>query len=119
MKAISVRQPWAWLIASGHKRVENRTWSTRYRGPVLIHASKSPVSEDDAEVIRVVAGELGIHIPSDLPIGGIIGQAEIVDCVDDSNDDWFEGPFGFIMANAQSIPFVPAAGGLGLFDISL
>jgi hypothetical protein len=41
MKILSVRQPWAALIVSGHKDIENRTWSTRYRGPVLIHASQA------------------------------------------------------------------------------
>lgn len=39
MKALSVRQPWAWAIARGHKGVENRSWTTAYRGPLLIHAS--------------------------------------------------------------------------------
>ncbi|WP_206002040.1 ASCH domain-containing protein [Paraburkholderia aromaticivorans] len=38
MKALSIRQPWAWLIVKGHKDIENRTWSTRFRGRVLIHA---------------------------------------------------------------------------------
>lgn len=39
MKALSVRQPWAWAIARGHKDVVNRRWATTYRGPLLIHAS--------------------------------------------------------------------------------
>ena len=39
MKALSVRQPWAWAIARGHKRVENRSWTTAHRGHLLIHAS--------------------------------------------------------------------------------
>ena len=39
MKCISIRQPWAWLIIKGVKPVENRTWSSSYRGPLLIHAS--------------------------------------------------------------------------------
>src|SRR6267378_3713180 len=49
MKIISIRQPWASLIVSGVKDVENRTWSTRYRGPVLIHASRTAdkISDDE------------------------------------------------------------------------
>ncbi|GAA1887657.1 hypothetical protein GCM10009837_06760 [Streptomyces durmitorensis] len=43
MKALTVKQPWADAIAHGAKRTENRTWTTRYRGPLLIHAA---VSED-------------------------------------------------------------------------
>jgi len=41
MKIISIRQPWAALIVSGIKDVENRTWPTRYRGQLLIHASRT------------------------------------------------------------------------------
>jgi hypothetical protein len=39
-KAISIRQPWAWLIVNGFKDVENRSWKTKYRGPVLVHAGR-------------------------------------------------------------------------------
>lgn len=41
MKVLSIRQPWAWLIVNGHKDVENRTWDSYYRGPLLIHASSA------------------------------------------------------------------------------
>ena len=41
MKVLSVRQPWAWLIVAGYKDIENRTWSTPYRGELAIHASSS------------------------------------------------------------------------------
>jgi hypothetical protein len=39
VKALSVRQPWAWAIARGRKPVENRSWTTAYRGPLIVHAS--------------------------------------------------------------------------------
>jgi hypothetical protein len=39
MKVIVIRQPWAWLIVNGFKDIENRSWATRYRGPLLIQAS--------------------------------------------------------------------------------
>ena len=38
---LSIRQPWAWLIVNGYKDIENRTWSTRFRGKVLIHGMKA------------------------------------------------------------------------------
>ena len=38
MRALSIRQPWAWLIVNGHKDIENRSWRTKYRGPFLVHA---------------------------------------------------------------------------------
>lgn len=41
MKTISVRQPYATLICSGVKPIENRSWNTDFRGRVLIHASKN------------------------------------------------------------------------------
>lgn len=40
MKALSLKQPYAWLIANGFLQVDDRTWGTQYRGPMLIHASK-------------------------------------------------------------------------------
>jgi|ERR1700758_4475866 hypothetical protein len=39
MKVIVIRQPWAWLIVNGFKDIENRSWRTRYRGPLMIHPS--------------------------------------------------------------------------------
>lgn len=49
MYALSVRQPWAELIARGHRRVERRSWTTRHRGDLLIVASKLPDEEGFAE----------------------------------------------------------------------
>lgn len=40
MKALTLWQPWASLMADGHKRVETRSWDSRYRGPIVIHAAK-------------------------------------------------------------------------------
>ena len=45
MKVITIKQPWASLIVSGLKNIENRTWKTNFRGRVLIHAAKTPVKE--------------------------------------------------------------------------
>jgi hypothetical protein len=47
--------------------------------------------------------------------GGIIGEAEITDCVDHHNSPWFTGPFGYVLANARPLPFIPCRGMLGLF----
>jgi hypothetical protein len=44
MKAITLHQPWASLVAVGAKRIETRAWSTSYRGPLAIHAGKAPAS---------------------------------------------------------------------------
>ena len=88
MKAISIRQPWAWLIVNGYKDVENRTWSTKYRGPILIHTGKKldPAFDELREELRE---EFDIHVPprKELPRGGVVGQTTIVDCVTDYDSD--------------------------------
>jgi hypothetical protein len=61
---------------------------------------------------------LGIELPETFQTGGIIGVAEIVDCITDSDNDWFEGPYGFVLDSAREIPFVPCKGKLGLFETS-
>jgi hypothetical protein len=85
MKIISIRQPWASLIVSGVKDVENRTWSTRYRGPVLIHASRAidKISDDEFQA------RFGMSLPVALPRGGVVGVAEIVDCVSEHQSRWY------------------------------
>jgi len=74
---LTVRDPWAHLIVAGEKRIENRTWSTRYRGPVWIHSG----AMYDERAFDWCRGK-GIELPDpdDLP-GGIIGQVELIDCV--------------------------------------
>jgi len=48
--------------------------------------------------------------------GGIIGTAEIVDCVEHSDSPWFFGPFGLVLENVKPTSFIPVKGALGLFD---
>lgn len=109
MKALSIQQPWCWLIAAGHKDIENRTWNTAYRGPVLLHAGKkhdgSPAEWDWPDIPR----------PRGFDYGGIIGEAVIVGCVTDSRSRWFQGPFGFLIRDAKPLPFRPCKGQLGFF----
>ena len=121
MKALSIMQPWAWLIVNGHKAIENRTWRCHYRGPILIHAGKkvdSDAHDDLTNRIHPVTGERQ-GFP-EAPIGffergGIVGEAEIVDCIERSDDPWFVGPFGIVLRNARPLPFRPCKGMLGFF----
>lgn len=110
IRTLSIRQPWAWLITSGHKKIENRTWSTTYRGPVLIHAS----SRWDAEPIDSIEKRFNVTIPRDLPRGGIIGIAGLCDVTTRSTDPYFCGPYGFVLVGARQLPYLPAKGALGL-----
>lgn len=83
MKILSIRDPWASLIAYGVKDVENRTWTTQYRGPVLIHSSKT---YDKSAHQDVTAGHHMAYNdrvrklkPSEMAQGQIIAVAELVD----------------------------------------
>lgn len=84
MKAISLWQPWASLVAGGHKRYETRGWATRYRGPLLIHAAKK-WDKDSARLARDFAGILRdagrSSLPNPLPLGCALAVAELVECV--------------------------------------
>ncbi len=75
MKALSIRQPWAWLVANGHKDIENRDWATNFRGRFLIHAAKS-MTRDEYEEARDFAAYNGVTIPAphELERGGIAGM---------------------------------------------
>lgn len=94
MKAITVKQPWASLIVTGLKPIENRTWNTNFRGRVLIHTSATPVKGLPCEILSPLqyaavfsAGRLDALIA---PCGAIIGSVEIVDCVIDHSSIWAE-----------------------------
>ena len=122
MKAISIRQPWAWLIAHGYKDVENRTWATKHRGPILIHAGKTldPYFDEIRQGVRAQGVRAqGVEFPDAKHIerGGIVGQANLVDCVTESSSEWFDGPYGFVLEDAQPLPFKPCKGRLGIFGL--
>lgn len=113
MKALSIRQPWAWLIAIGAKDVENRTWSTSYRGPVLIHASKRL----DRDAYDVLSHRYPIPLPNSYGRGGFIARGALVDVVTESDSAWFTGPYGFVIRDVKRLLFSPYAGRLGLFEV--
>lgn len=115
MKALSIHQPWALFIATGQKDVENRTWPTPFRGRFLIHAGKT----FDYAGYKWIASKMGLAMPEpgEFKRGGIIGAAEITACVTHCDSPWFFGPYGFVLKNAQLLPFVPLAGRLGFFAV--
>lgn len=104
MKALSIRQPWAWRIIHEGKDIENRCWPTRFRGTFLIHAAKG-VDAEDRDEVRATS----------MPLGGIVGMADIVDCVSGSDSPWFFGPYGFVLENVRPLPFIPCKGALSFF----
>lgn len=122
MKAISVRQPWADAILHFGKRIENRTWNTRYRGPLLIHAARQPAEDEDVarDFIARASGQFGANcIPAAEHYGGIIARAVLVDVVRESSSPWFTGPYGFVLADVEPVPFFPCRGMPGLFEVEM
>ena len=116
LPALSIRQPWAWLIVNGHKDIENRSWATEFRGRTLIHAGKVPDKWAEQDYLSCEQNH-GIVIPRELPLGGIVGEADIVDCVDSHASPWFFGPWGFVLRDRRPLPFVPLRGRLGFFNV--
>lgn len=115
--ALSIRQPWAWLIAHGHKKVENRTWDTRFRGWFYVHTGKKV----DVEGYRFVMSNFDVQLPpiKDLQTGGIVAVAKVVDVVQRSYDPYFFGPHGFVLSGAEPVRFHPLRGQLGFFRVNL
>lgn len=118
--ALSIRQPWAWLIVNGHKDVENRDWPTQFRGPLWIHAGKTEDREQYAAAARM-AEEVGIGLPpiDALDYGGIVGKAVLHDCVTFSDSHWFVGEHGFLLRDSKPLPFVPCRGMPGFFNVKI
>ena len=132
MKTLTIDPVWAWAIMFGPKRVENRTWDTSHRGPLLIHAGQNRSREAAA---RAELERLGVEVPQDIPRGAILGSVDLVDVVrtagfqyqrplmdefDEHNiatDPFASGPFCWILRDPKPLPEpIPAVGKQGLWD---
>jgi len=108
MKALSIRQPWAWLICKGYKDIENRDWPTKFRGRIYIHASmnlgKSNPSREEGIIKLLNQGQRDEYYSSTKHRGAIIGEVDIIDCVEHSHSLWFMGKYGFVLENPVLYP---------------
>lgn len=127
--AISVKQPWAALLATGVKAVEVRTWPTRRRGRVLIHAGK--LTDDRPEGWERV-GTPELRALAQLR-GGIVGVGDLVDCrmyttapafaadapLHLNAPGWFRPPrlYGFVFQRARPIVYHPYPGQTMFFTV--
>jgi|TARA_Y100000034_G_C6565469_1_gene244858 ASC-1-like (ASCH) protein len=123
MKALSLRQPYSELLASGRKTIELRPWNTSFRGEFLIHAAK-----------RVFWDDCKKHNVSKPKTGQIIGQATVIavkkyNTLEEfradrskhlAEDRWFKSPcYGFIVTNAQPLDGPKCRGMLNFFTPKL
>lgn len=102
IRALSLRQPWASMVADGRKTIETRTWRTNYRGMLAIHASMRPYDG--------------------LPTGGIIAIARLYDCRPMTVEDeaqaciaLYDGAYAWLLADVRAVPIIPCKGKLGLW----
>src|SRR5262245_11201284 len=106
---LSVHQPFAWLIVNGAKTVENRSWVTHYRGPLLIHASKTTVEFHNKDWFGLFP-----NLPprDQLAFGAIVGMIDVVDVITvqvarkrkdlASQKQFIFGPFCWLLANSRA-----------------
>lgn len=133
MKALSLTQPWASLVAIGEKKIETRSWSSSYRGPLAIHAAKSfPIHAKELilmDIFRDPLRKAGIMDISDLPLGCVIATCTLMDIVQVQNEEmkppipeWCYGDFSigrymWYLDNISILPKpIPAKGALSLWD---
>lgn len=118
MLALSVRQPWAWLIVHGFKDVENRTWPA-WRSVigrrVWIHASKR-FDRNSYRLIRQHFPDVPLPCPERFERAGVVGSVVITGCVTESASRWFAGPYGFTLAQPICCTFQRCSGALGFFE---
>ena len=115
MRALTVCQPYAELIARGEKVIENRTWPTSYRGPLIIHAGKSREWMDDGDEARYPA----------MAFGAIVAVVTLYDCLrlanlpaDLADNEHANGPWCWLLQNVRRAPTpYPCLGGQGLWDV--
>ena len=114
LKALSVKQPFAWLLVNGWKDIEYRTWRTNHRGRLLIHAGKKIDKESMADLEAYFKNVEKCKPPESLYwTGGIIGQVELIDCIYSPSEQDYE----WRVITPEPCKLIPLAGKLYLFDV--
>lgn len=138
IKALTVSQPYAEAIVAGVKTIETRTWRTKYRGALAIHAGIAWWRQRELGQFRArlmaaeVARRIGLHEPvTAYPRGALVGMVWMVDCVAFTPHSWNllraahrvalpwrEGLYAWVLVDARRLARpVPWRGARGLFDI--
>lgn len=144
MRALTMTQPWAMLVATKENRIETRSWGTSYRGPLAIHAARG--FPDDARELcaaspyRRTLAAAGYRNADDLPRGAVIAVARLVDVMRFERTtlrdvraraargelprhewefgDFSAGRFGLVLEEVRMLSDpIPARGMLGLWTV--
>lgn len=130
-RALSVRQPWAWLIVNGFKPFENRDWSAGNPArcwlgkqlarcspmTILVHAAQGMTNDEYDQAYFMAKGDYDITLPpmKDLPRGGIVGVVNVVRWHDERQPMAFSFGSGIELECGQPREFLPCKGALGFF----
>jgi hypothetical protein len=125
ISALSIRQPWAWLIVNGHKDIENRSWkpaANRIGQRFAVHASQKRLTKDDFEYFLEVVKDRKIkNYPKtidDFDYGVIVGTVQLDDVVRGSKSFWaFRGNYHWVLSKAKKLRPKKIKGQLGFFKI--
>lgn len=120
MKALSIKQPWLYCITDLGKRVENRTWRPHHHWigkTIALHASKRTDTKAGFEWSSSLSGVNLFEVES-FPAGVIVATASIQEVATQSLDNWFVGPYGWVLADVRKLDVpVPCRGHLGLWSV--
>jgi hypothetical protein len=111
MRALSVRQPWAWAILYAGKDIENRLWQNQHcLGTIAVHASAGLDRLDDLPH--------GVRRPTSQELDrSAVGVVDVVAVVEHHRSRWFSGPLGWVLSNPRPLPRpIPCKGALGLWE---
>jgi hypothetical protein len=122
VKALSIRQPWAWAIFRAGKDIENRQWNTHLRETIAIHASgnldKDAILPEGTDKPHIENLRRRAIIIEELRRHAIIGIVDLVDVVEESSSEWFTGPDGFVLENARALPLpITCKGALKFWEV--
>ena len=127
MKAISIKQPWAWAIAEGHKTIETRTWSTNYRGELLIVSSKKPDKDMLFFLPDAWVNWIGVNVTNDMLLyGQALCIADLVDChpmkpeeADKALCSIYTDAQSWVFENIRKIDPFPVKGQLNIYSVDV
>lgn len=134
MKAITLKHPWPWAVCVLNKRIENRTWEPwpkqlKIGDWLAIHGGKWPTSQNEIGGIEDEANDLAndfkdrdfarnLHLADVKACSGIVAVCKFGGVVTESDDPWFEGPFGWLLNDLVVLRKpVPCKGAQGLWDL--